>query len=389
MEVRYLIKIGEIALKGGNRRLFEKQLRLNIERKLKGYKPSVRGAAGRHYLFVENADEKTISTALSRTFGITAFSRVFYCEKDINAVSDSAVEICRDLLKNNSGKKFKINSRRADKSFPLNSYEISCAVGDRLLKEFPELKVKLENPDWAINIEIREKAILYSNEKKGPGGLPVGTAGRGLLLLSGGIDSPAAGYLMAKRGLKIDSIYFHTYPYTSDEAKNKVVSLAEKLTPFTEGKKLFIVPFTELQIKIKEKANPGEITLLSRACMVKISEIIARKNSISCMITGESLSQVASQTVSGMQFTGNATNMIIFRPLAGMDKEEIIKIAKQIDTFETSILPYDDCCTVFAPEHPLINPDLARMNESFENLGIEELLQQTAEKTEIHTCGNR
>ncbi|MCK5675242.1 MAG: tRNA 4-thiouridine(8) synthase ThiI, partial [Spirochaetales bacterium] len=223
---------------------------------------------------------------------------------------------------------------------------------------------------------------IYGAEEKGTGGLPVGSAGKGMLLLSGGIDSPVAGYLMAKRGLRMDAVYFHAYPYTSDDALLKVKSLAEKIAPYLSGLSLFVVSFTDFQLLLKQKAREEEITLLMRAGMVKIAEIISKIRGNICLVTGESLSQVASQTVESINYTGSETDLTIFRPLIGMDKEDIIKIAKSIDTFETSILPFEDCCTIFSFKHPRVNPDTAKLKNSFLMLEGEGILREAAEKAE-------
>ena len=249
----YLIKIGEIALKGGNRNFFEKRLKKNIKFSLRGIKCTVTGGRGRYFIEAPEESSKDVETVLSRTFGVTGYSPVTRLEKNIDLILDETVKQAEANIKNGEGMRFKIQSRRADKGFPMSSYEISCAAGDAILKRVPGTIVDVKNPDWTINIELRETTYIYGRVDKGPGGLPVGCAGSGLLLLSGGIDSPVAGWLMAKRGLKQDAIYFHTYPYTSDEAKQKVIDLAAILSEHTCGLNLYIVPFTDVQLKIKEK----------------------------------------------------------------------------------------------------------------------------------------
>ncbi|GAH29314.1 unnamed protein product [marine sediment metagenome] len=240
----------------------------------------------------------------------------------------------------------------------------------------------LYHPDWVINVEVREAVYLYGPEKKAPGGLPLGSSGKGSLLLSGGIDSPVAGYLMGKRGLRLDAVYLHTPPFTSEETKDKVEHLAELLSEYLTGLTLHVVPFTETQVRIKERAREEEITLLMRACMVKIAEMIARNIGSICLVTGESLGQVASQTPESMRFTGSTSELPLFRPLIGLDKEEIITIARKIGTFETSILPYEDCCTLFSPLHPLVRPDYERMVQSFRSLDADDLLQEATQNTQ-------
>ena len=257
-----------------------------------------------------------------------------------------------------------------------------CRLGDHLLKSFPFLTVDCNNPDFTIHCEVREKAVLYVDPHTGPGGLPVGCAGKGTLLLSGGIDSPAAAYLMAKRGLKLDAVYFHTPPFTSDKAEEKVISLARQLAPYCSGLRLFTVPFTPVQLHIKQNCNEEETTLLMRACMMKISEIIGGNNGSKCLVTGEALSQVASQTVESLTFTGSATVFPVFRPLIGYDKEEIILTARMIGTFDISIQPYDDCCTVFSPKRPIVKPAFNKIQHAYEKLEIENLLQEAAENAQ-------
>ena len=377
----YLIKIGEISLKKGNRARFEKQLRFNIKKKLKS--PSrITIQRGRFFLETDESDIRNIQYALSTTPGLTGFSRAVKVEKNIEAIKTAALKFAKELVIKFPSSTFKIESRRADKGFQYSSYEISSLLGEYLLDEIPSLKVDVHNPDWTISIEVRDLAYVYGAQERGTGGLPVGSAGKGMLLLSGGIDSPIAGYLMAKRGLRMDAVYFHAYPYTSDDALRKVKSLAEKIAPYLNGVSLFVVPFTDFQLLLKQKAREEEITLLMRAGMVKIAGMISKKRGNICLVTGESLSQVASQTVESINYTGSETDLTILRPLIGMDKEDIIKIAKKIDTFETSILPFEDCCTIFSPKHPLVKPDREKLKDSFVRLEGEDLLKEAALKAE-------
>ena len=377
----YLIKIGEISLKKGNRARFEKQLRFNIKKKL--HSPSrITIQRGRFFLETDENDIKNIQYALSTTPGLVGFSRSEKVEKNIEAIKTAALNFATELADRYPTGTFKIESRRADKGFKYSSYEISSLIGEYLLDSIPSLQVDVHNPDWTISIEIRDLAYVYGTQEKGAGGLPVGSAGKGMLLLSGGIDSPVAGYLMAKRGLRMDAVYFHAYPYTSDDALLKVKSLAEKIAPYLSGLSLFVVSFTDFQLLLKQKAREEEITLLMRAGMVKIAELISKNRGNICLVTGESLSQVASQTVESINYTGSETDLTIFRPLIGMDKEDIIKIAKSIDTFETSILPFEDCCTIFSPKHPLVNPDTEKLKSSSIMLEGEDLLKEAAEKAE-------
>ncbi|MBI9108213.1 MAG: tRNA 4-thiouridine(8) synthase ThiI [Spirochaetales bacterium] len=388
MDKLYLIKIGEIALKGNNKSFFEKKLKKNIKMSLKGIQCTVFGGRGRFFIEAPKESSRVVEQVLSNTFGITGYSEVSRIEKDIDLIIGEAIKLAERNIAEGIGLNFKVNSRRSDKGFAMSSYEICCAVADAVLDRIPGLKVDVHNPDWAINVEIRETAFVYGRVDKGPGGLPVGCAGGGMLLLSGGIDSPVAGYLMAKRGLSIDAIYFHTYPYTSDEARQKVIDLAGILAKYTMGINLYIIPFTEAQLRIKEKGLEKAGTLLMRNAMVRIADRIAKGKNDLALVTGEALSQVASQTPESIRYTGSATDLPIFRPLIGMDKQEIINISKAIGAYRTSILPFDDCCTLFAPEHPITHPDFERMKEEFDKLDIEELLIKAADNAEkIHLSG--
>ena len=386
MNAIYLIKFGELSLKKENRNFYEKKLKSNLRRNIEARDAQIKYTNGRFYVETPEENAPQIEKALSRTFGIVGFSRTRRVQKDIEIIKRTAKKVIETLQAENPGlagtTSFKIEARRTDKSFKLNSYEIACEIGDYLMEQFEGLSVDVHSPDIKIYVEIREEAFIYGNPSRGPGGLPVGTAGRGLLMLSGGIDSPVAGHMMAKRGLKLDCVYFHAYPYTSEDALNKVKELTKILSPYIGGTNFFVVPFTETQLRINERALPQEVTLLMRAGMVKIAEILAHRNRAACLVTGESLSQVASQTLESITFTGSASQMPVFRPLMGLDKEEIIQRARAVGTFETSILPYDDCCTIFTAEHPLLKPGMERMWKSWNRLEIEQLLIQAADQTE-------
>ncbi|HUZ17301.1 MAG TPA: tRNA uracil 4-sulfurtransferase ThiI [Spirochaetia bacterium] len=383
----FLIRVGEITLKGENRSFFESRLRHNIKRRLSGIACEVSGGDGRFRVVVPRADEAEVRKRLAAVFGITSFSSALRVEKEIDIIMAAAEQLVAALEQPALGGSFKVEARRSDKGFPYRSYDIARLLGERLLERFPALRVDVHSPMWTVNVEIRERAYVYVDRADGPGGLPVGTAGRGMLLLSGGIDSPVAGYLMAKRGLKLDAVYFHAYPYTSDEAKEKVRSLAALLAPYLGGMNLFVVPFTDCQMRIKERGEDEEVTLLMRACMMRIAEMLSNRRGAGCLVTGESLSQVASQTVESLRFTDGISQLPVFRPVIGMDKEEIIRIARRIGTFETSILPFEDCCTIFSPRHPLIHPRVDRMTRSLEALEIEELLRGAANAAEPITFG--
>jgi thiamine biosynthesis protein ThiI len=280
------------------------------------------------------------------------------------------------------GPRFKIEARRSDKSFQLDSYGIACRLGQLLRERVPGLVVDLHHPDWVLNVEIRERAYLYGPPAHAPGGLPVGSSGRGLLLLSGGIDSPVAGWLLAKRGLAVDAVHFHTPPYTSGQSLQKVRELCRILSDYLGAMRLFLVPFTALQLRIRERADLEQSTLLIRACMVRAADSMARREGQGCLISGESLGQVASQTLPSLRFTGSMTGLPLLRPLIGMDKEEIVTLARRIGTFETSVQPYPDCCSLFAPPHPLVKPDQKRMLASFAALQAEPLLEQALRETQ-------
>ncbi len=385
MNAIYLIKFGEISLKKENRSFFEKKLKKNLRRNIAARDAQIKLTNGRFYVETPEENAPQIEEALSHTFGVVGYSRARRVQKDIEIIKRAAKKVIDSIVaeKGSAGEwTFKIEARRTDKSFNLDSYHIACEVGDYLRSEFDFLSVDVHSPDIKIFIEIREEAFIYGNPKRGPGGLPVGSAGRGILMLSGGIDSPVAGHMIAKRGLKLDTIYFHTYPYTSEDALNKVKQLARTLSPYLGGTNLFVVPFTEAQLRINERSLAQEVTLLMRAGMVKIAEKIAGRQRARCLVTGESLSQVASQTVESITFTGSAAELPVFRPLMGLDKEEIIERARAIGTYETSILPYDDCCTIFTAEHPLLKPRMDRMWKAWDKLEIEELLEKAAEEAE-------
>ncbi len=386
----YLLKIGEIALKGGNRQMFENQLKKNIRFRLKKHLISYTGQRGRFYAEIADMNETEVSGCLSKIFGLSGFALCSKTEKTIDAVTAAAEAVAETYLSDHPeavSVPFKVESRRADKAFPYDSYELNCSVGDTLCRRFPQLKVDVRRPELTVNIEIRDYAYIYGNDTAGPGGLPVGCAGRGILLLSGGIDSPVAGYLMAKRGLKPDAVYFHTYPYTSGDSLRKVKMLSRILSPYTSGLNLFCVDFTEIQLKIKAEGKPNRTTILSRSAMMEIAHRLALIREAGALVTGEALSQVASQTLETLRVTGSHTSLPVLRPVIGFDKQEIIRIAEKIGTYETSILPYDDCCTLFSPDHPEIKPDFEELCRDFDKLALGEMIEKavrTAERIYFH-----
>ena len=378
----FLIKYGEIALKKRNRGAFVKSLKDSIHAKLPSLQFAVYETFHRVFVRCQEEDREAVADALGRTFGIVSFCEALSVDRDMVAVTAAAIGLAESYIAAGKGSKFKAEVRRADKGFPLTSYEIACAIGDTLLGKFPGLTVDVHEPDWVLNVEIREHAYLYGPSKSGPYGLPNGSSGKGLLLLSGGIDSPVAGWMMAKRGMSIDAVYFHSAPFTSEKAREKVEVLARTLATWAPGITLHVVNFTPVLARIKETSKDEEVTLLLRACMMRCATRLAEKTGAMCLVTGESLGQVASQTVESMHFTGSLTDLPVFRPLVGMNKEEIIDIAKRIDTFETSNLPYADCCVLFSPLHPLIHPEVRKMKLSYAHLNVEELLLEALRTTE-------
>lgn len=380
----YLVRLGEISLKGMNRSFFEKKLKDNIKYKLRPYKNFFKKQKGRLFIEVENtAPEEQVRSALATSFGVVGFSRALTCKKEMSEIIKAALELAGRTSFLDGSRTFKVETVRADKSFPLTSYDISGELGHQILLAQPQLSVDVHHPDKTVYVEIRDKAYLYASPEPGPGGLPVGTAGRGMLMLSGGIDSPVAAYRMAKRGLRQEAVYFHAYPYTSDEAKEKVIQLARILSPYCSGITLHVVPFTDVQLHIKTHSREEENTLLMRACMMRIANKIAQKRDCLAIVTGESLSQVASQTLESLAFTNSMSQLPVFRPLVGMDKNEIVDTSRKIGTYETSILPYDDCCTIFSPKHPLVRPKLEALQASYHAMEIELLMDQAIADAEV------
>lgn len=381
----YLIKEGEISLKGGNRNLFEKRLRHNIKDKLRPYSSEIDKQKGRLYAYIsEEASDELVEKVLKTTTGLTGYAKAYRTEKDIDAIKAKAREILSSSRFSSNGS-FRITVKREDKTFPLTSHDIAIELAEVVTSLYPDIKVDLDNPDYTLTCEIRNEAYLYTDEEKGEGGLPSGTAGKGMLLLSGGIDSPVAGYMMAKRGMRADAIYFHAYPYTSELALDKVKTLASMIAPYLQGLRLFVVPFTEGQLHIKDKGYEEEATLMFRAAMMRTAQILAEKNGAGAIITGEALSQVASQTIDAMSFTDSMTDLLVIRPLVGMDKEEIIAKAKHIGTYETSILPYEDCCVVFSPKHPITRPVKEVSRRHFEELDMDGIIRKAVNDTVIYS----
>lgn len=338
-------------------------------------KVKIKFTAGRYYVECDDEKSQIVEDALSHLIGISGWAKTKTCEKTPAAVLIACVEEGKKLAANGI-KTFKIAARRTDKSFPLTSYELCCKAGEAVTHSINELKVDINSPQEIIHIEIREKAFIYSGGKKGLGGLPVGSAGRGLLLLSGGIDSPVAGFLMAERGMSVDAVHFHSYPYTSVESKQKVISLVEILNPYCMGIKLYILNFTKVQTRIKEKTPQPWITILLRMAMMEAAEKAAEKIKCKCLITGESLSQVASQTIENLTCTQSRVKLPVIRPLISFNKEKIIREAERIGTYKTSILPYEDCCILFSPPHPVLHGDVKEADLLYEKLELEPLIDE-------------
>ena len=379
-----LIKNGELALKGLNRCNFEDILIKNMKRRLRELGEfTIRKAQSTIYLEPQSEDfdfEEALER-VSRIFGIAAFSRACVCEKSIEDIVSKSVVYLKDSLEN--AKTFKVEAKRADKRFPLTSPEICRELGGVLLKNFPHLKVDVHNPDKTVFVEIRDyNAYVRAEQIPGAGGLPVGTAGLSSILISGGIDSPVAAWTMAKRGLRLNAIHFASPPYTSPRAEMKVRTLLSKVAKYSGCINLAIVPFTEIQDQIAELCPEDYFTLIMRRMMMRISERIANDTKSLALITGESLGQVASQTLPALVTTDSVVNMPVLRPLIGMDKEEIVRISRHIDTFETSILPYEDCCTVFTPKHPKTRPTLELCEAAEKNLDIEALIEKAISETQ-------
>ena len=372
-----LVRYGEVFLKGANRPHFLKVLNDNVKKAVKPIGGRVWMSDSRIYVSDFDNLQECISR-VTKVFGIYSVSPAVEMEKDLEAISEKAIEMMR-------GKEgsFKVFGRRSDKSFPLNSMEIGMEVGGRVLQSNPKLWVDVHKPQHRLNIEIRDNAYLCVEEIMAVGGLPMGTGGKAALLLSGGIDSPVAGYQLMKRGVRCCAIHFQSPPYTGELARDKVMQLAKKLADYAGGMRVYLVPFTKCQLEIHEKCPDGLGTLITRRFMMRIAEKIARDYGAQALITGESLGQVASQTMEALGCTDAVVNMPVFRPLIGMDKTEIMAIAQKIDTFETSILPYEDCCTVFTPRHPVTRPKLSTMPDAERKLDVDALVDEAVAATEM------
>lgn len=381
MEKVIIIRYSEIHLKGKNRGYFERAFLVNLEKSLKGYKHEIKRQSGRY--LIENFNESEvdeISDRIKRVFGVHSYSVALKVKSNMDEIFRAAKEVC---FEHGS---FKVNTHRADKTFCLNSMQISAEIGGKLLSEFKNIEVDVHNPDFVINIDIRENgtALAFNEFFKGAGGMPVGTSGKGLLLISGGIDSPVAGHMIAKRGMVVDCIHFHSYPYTNAQARDKVVELSKVLSKYTCGLRLNIVSVTHIQEEIHKKCNGEYMVTLLRRFMFRIAERIALKTGAQCLITGESLGQVASQTIEGMTSSNSVVEKLpVLRPLCGFDKDEIIERSRGMGAYEISIQPYEDCCTVFLPKHPVIKPQLSAVVEEENKLNVKELLEESLNGVEV------
>ena len=388
----FLIKYGEIGIKGKNRYLFEDALVAQIRHALKGVdgKFKVSKQQGRIYAEAEEEfDFEEAVDAMQHVFGIVGICPMVILE---DKGFDALAEDVNSYLEKRYGdcdKTFKVDARRARKTYPMASMEINAELGGRILSHFPKMKVDVHQPEVMIHVEIRERIYLYSEIIQGPGGMPIGTNGKSMLLLSGGIDSPVAGYMVAKRGVKIDATYFHAPPYTSERAKQKVIDLAAKVSKYTGPIYLYIVNFTEIQLYIYEKCPHDELTIIMRRYMMRIAERLAEKAGALGLITGESIGQVASQTVQSLAATNEVCTMPVFRPLIAYDKEDIVTISKKIDTYETSIQPFEDCCTIFVAKHPVTKPNINVIKRSEMKLAekIDAMVDEAVETAELVVVG--
>jgi len=350
-----MIKYGELTTKKGNRNFFVSTLYKNILNKLGNLNVKIFRDMSRMYIEFEDKDSSLILSKINNIFGIHEYLIAFKVESSEEVIKSAVL----DILSNEKFSTFKVETKRSDKRFPISSLDFSRIIGGTILKNIDSIKVDVHNPELQVNIEIRnDYTYIYTNSYKGLGGFPSGTLGKGLLMLSGGIDSPVAGYLALKRGITLHAIYFEAIPHTSIEARNKVLELAKRLSVYTNKINLHIIPFTELQEAIYQNCNPEYVITIMRRMMYHITERVAKRNKCLAIINGESVGQVASQTLTSMSVINDVTNMPIIRPVSCLDKLEIIDIAKKIDTYETSIIPFEDCCTVFVPKHPVINPNL-------------------------------
>lgn len=386
-----LCKYGEIALKGLNKSTFESMLVKNVKRRLR-FCGKFKYTKSQSTLYIEplseDIDMDEVVDRLKKIFGIAKLCRAIMVEKTMDSILNDTMDYLDEALL--GAKTFKVNAKRADKKFPLKSPEICRELGHKILEEFPHLSVDVHNPDVIVTVEIREEhAFVNALKIDGAGGMPIGSSGKAMLLLSGGIDSPVAGYMVAKRGVQIDAIHFEAPPYTSERARMKVEMLAEKMAAYCGDINFYCVPFTEIQEVLRDNCPEELFTIIMRRLMMEIAQRFCEKEDIQCLVTGESIGQVASQTMYAMVCTDAACRIPVFRPCIGMDKSEIVEVSRKIDTFETSILPYEDCCTVFTPKHPKTRPVLKEVEDAQASYDFEPLIQKAIDNTKVYLIRNK
>ena len=384
MNEMILLKLGEMVLKGLNRHSFEDKLQANIHRRLNGlgrFRVYTRQSTTYVEPMEDSCDMDAAWEAMKKVFGVVGLSRARACEKDKDAILKACHEYLDDRLR--SARTFKVETRRADKTFPMTSIQLSQYVGGELDELYPNLQVDVHHPELTVYVEIRDyAAFVHANPDPGAGGLPVGINGRAVSLLSGGIDSPVSSYMIAKRGVALDMVHFFSYPYTSPEAKEKVLELARLLTPWCGHLTVHVVPFTAIQEELRRSCPEEMFTLVMRRFMMRIAQRVAKRCGAKALVTGESLGQVASQTMDAMTVTGQVVDIPVLRPVVGMDKEEIVQISRKIGTYDTSILPYEDCCTVFTPRHPRLRPTVEEAEAAEAGLDIEAMVQAAVDGIE-------
>lgn len=384
MERIILVRYTEIHLKGLNRPYFEQKLVTNMKAALRDIPNRIEREHGRIYVLGVSEDKfDEALDRLTRVFGIHSISPAYAVDKAWESVCNTAFELMQREVDKRGKASFKVFARRSDKHYFMNSEGINRELGHLVLEKFPELHVDIHKPDISLSVEIRDCAYIYNEEIPCANGMPVGTAGKATLLISGGIDSPVAGYMMAKRGLILSAVHFYSYPYTSERARDKVIDLAKIISRYAGPMRLFLVPFTDIQMTIYDECPSKETTVIMRRLMMKIAERIANSEGAKALITGEALGQVASQTLESLCVTNDAVSMPVFRPLIGFDKDEIMDISRRIGTYETSILPYEDCCTVFVPKHPVTKPDLEILRASEAAVDFSELIEKAIAATEM------
>ena len=384
----FLIKYGEIAVKGKNRHIFEDTLLSQIQNALRRVEGEFHVSKENGRMYVEalsDYDYEELMGALTKVFGVVGICPMVRLEDEgFDKLAEAVVSYVDEAydVKNFT---FKVNARKARKNYPMTSMELAAALGEKILDAFPEVRVDVHKPDVCINVEIRSHINVYSTEIPGPGGMPVGTAGKAMLLLSGGIDSPVAGYMIAKRGVRLEATYFHAPPYTSERAKQKVIDLAKIVARYSGPIKLNVVNFTEIQLYIYEKCPHDQLTIIMRRYMMMIAEHFAKESGCLGLITGESIGQVASQTMPSLAVTNEVCTLPVYRPLIGFDKQEIVDISYKIDAYDTSILPFEDCCTIFVAKHPVTKPNLKSIKKSETHLleKIDEMMQTAIDTTEV------